>query len=172
MPPAGIPRPEEREYDAISTRLAAALDAAAAARPNPGRTETFRRLTRAEYRNAIRDLLALDVDAAALLPTDESSHGFDNITVGDLSPTLWNRYLSAAQKISRLALGRVPPGVREETFRVRPDITQDSHVDGLPVGTRGGTAIEFNFPQDGQYDVQVRLVRDRNDARRRTARAA
>ena len=86
MPPVGIPRPDEREYDAISTHLAAALDAAAAERPNPGRTETFRRLTRAEYRNAIRDLLALDVDAAALLPPDESSHGFDNITVGDLSP--------------------------------------------------------------------------------------
>ena len=75
-----------------------------------------------------------------------------------------NRYLSAAQRISRLALGRVPPGGGEETFRVRPDITQDSHVDGLPVGTRGGTAIEFNFPQDGQYDVQVWLIRDRNDA--------
>ncbi len=130
MPPGESPRPEEREYEAAISWLASLLDAAAAAHPDPGRTETFRRLNRTEYRNAIRDLLALDVDVAALLPPDESSHGFDNITVSDLSPTLLNRYLSAAQKISGLAVGRGPRAPREETFRVRPDVTQDSPVEG------------------------------------------
>ena len=93
MPPAGEPRPDEATYDAVVAALEASLDRAAAARPNPGRTDTFRRLNRTEYQNAIRDLLALDVDVAALLPADESSHGFDNVTVGDLSPTLLERYI-------------------------------------------------------------------------------
>ncbi len=109
-----MPRPEERDYDAAVAWLESSLDAAAAERPNPGRTETFRRLNRTEYQNAIRDLLALEVDAASLLPPDESSHGFDNITVTDLSPTLLNRYISAAQKISRLAVGT---SVRERRRR-------------------------------------------------------
>ncbi|MCI0335428.1 MAG: DUF1592 domain-containing protein, partial [Planctomycetes bacterium] len=113
--------------------------------------------------NAIRDLLGLKVDIASLLPTDESSHGFDNITVSDLSPALLNRYLSAAQMISRLAVGRAPRQPREDTFRIRPDITQDVHVEGLPIGTRGGAAIEYTFPQDGVYEIQVRLMRDRNE---------
>src|SRR6185436_3891502 len=104
------------------------LDRAAANRPNPGRTETFRRLNRTEYQNAIRDLLALDIDAAALLPKDDASHGFDNVTVGTLSPTLLDRYISAAQKISRMAIGspgRKPGG---DTYRVLPDVTQEDHV--------------------------------------------
>jgi hypothetical protein len=132
-------------------------------RPNPGRTETFRRLNRTEYQNAIRDLLAIEIDAAALLPPDESSHGFDNITVSDLSPALLSRYLSAAQTISRLAVGRTLPAPREEVFRIRADITQDGHIEGLPIGTRGGTVIDHNFPQDGEYEIQIRLMRDRND---------
>ena len=107
MPPKEA-RPTEAQYQSALEWLEGSLDAAAAARPNPGRTETFRRLSRTEYQHAIRDLLALDVDVAALLPPDESSHGFDNITVSDLTPTLLNRYLSAAQKISRLAIGRQP----------------------------------------------------------------
>ena len=93
MPPAGLPRPDERGYSALVSELETSLDSAAAARPNPGRTDTFRRLNRTEYQNAIRDLLAIDVDVASLLPSDESSHGFDNVTVGDLSPTLLERYL-------------------------------------------------------------------------------
>jgi hypothetical protein len=88
MPPVGKERPDDPTYDAVVASLEAALDRAAAANPNPGRTAAIRRLTRTEYRNAIRDLLALDVDVAALLPADESSYGFDNVTVGDLSPTL------------------------------------------------------------------------------------
>ncbi|MBW8884212.1 MAG: DUF1592 domain-containing protein, partial [Planctomycetia bacterium] len=119
---------------------------------------------RIEYQNTIRDLLAIDIDAAALLPADESSHGFDNITITDLSPTLLNRYVSAAQKISRLAVGRAPRAPGGETFRIRPDVTQDVHIEGLPLGTRGGTLIHYNFPVSGEYEVQIRLMRDRNDA--------
>ena len=88
MPPPGVPRPDEATYDALASRLEAALDGAAAARRNPGRTETFRRLTRLEYQNAIRDILALDVDVSSLLPKDDASHGFDNVSNGELSPTL------------------------------------------------------------------------------------
>jgi hypothetical protein len=163
MPPADMPRPEEAEYDAAIAWLESSLDAAASERPNPGRSETFRRLNRTEYQNAIRDLLALEIDAAALLPADESSHGFDNITVTDLPPALLNRYISAAQRISRLAVGRAPDEPHEEIIRVRPDVTQDSHVEGLPLGTRGGAKIAYNFPRDGEYEIRVRLMRDRND---------
>jgi hypothetical protein len=163
MPPPDMPRPTDEEYESVLTRLESSLNAVAAANPNPGRTETFRRLTRTEYRNSIRDLLALEVDVVSLLPPDDSSHGFDNITVADLSPSLLNRYLSAAQTISRLAVGRAPPAPREDTFRIRPDITQDVHIAGLPIGTRGGAAIAYHFPQDGEYEIQIRLMRDRND---------
>ena len=163
MPPSEMPRPEESEYDAAVTWLESSLDAAAASSPNPGRTETFRRLNRTEYQNAIRDLLALEVDVASLLPPDESSHGFDNITVSDLSPALLNRYMSAAQSISRLAVGIAPREPREDVFRIRADVTQDSHVEGLPIGTRGGASIAYNFPQGGEYEIQIRLMRDRNE---------
>src|SRR6202023_3872394 len=92
-------------YSVLVSKLERALDSAAEAKPNPGRTDTFRRLNRTEYHNAIRDLLAVEVDTAPLLPGYESSHGFDNVTVGNLSPVLLERYLSAARKISRLAIG-------------------------------------------------------------------
>jgi len=112
MPPTGLPRPDESGYRTLLSAIETDLDRAAAANLNPGRTDTFRRLTRAEYRNAVRDLLAIDTDVTALLPSDESSHGFDNVTVGNLSPALLERYLAAAEKLSRLALGhagRAPP---------------------------------------------------------------
>lgn len=164
MPPASKKsRPSETEYNDALKSLTGALDAAARSQPNPGRTETFRRLTRTEYQNAIRDLLALDIDAGVLLPKDESSHGFDNITVGDLSPTLLNRYVSAAEKISRMAIGaprRTPGG---DTFRLPPDLTQEEHVDGLPPGTRGGALLNHTFPRDAEYEFQIRLTRDRNE---------
>ncbi len=163
MPPQEAPRPQEREYDAAVAWLESSLDAAAAKSPNPGRGETFRRLNRTEYRNVIRDLLGLEVDVASLLPADESSHGFDNVTVADLSPTLLNRYISAAQKISRLAVGVAPQSPRGDTVRIRPDVTQDSHAEGLPIGTRGGALISHNFPVDGEYEIQVHLMRDRNE---------
>jgi mono/diheme cytochrome c family protein len=163
MPPAEMPRPAEREYNQVVSWLESALDAAAARRPDPGRTPSLRRLNRTEYQNAIRDLLALQVDATQLLPADESSHGFDNITVSDLSPTLLNRYISAAQEISRRAVGRASQSPGGDTFRVRPDVTQDDHIAGLPLGTRGGVLIPYHFPQSGEYEVQVRLMRDRNE---------
>ncbi|MDQ3622624.1 MAG: DUF1587 domain-containing protein, partial [Verrucomicrobiota bacterium] len=162
MPPPGKERPEESTYIAVLSRLESSLDDAAARHPNPGRTDTFRRLNRTEYQNAIRDLLALDIDAATLLPKEEGGHGFDNVTVGNLSPTLLDRYISAAQKISRLAVGapRRPGG---DTIRLPADLTQEKHVPGLPIGTRGGALIPYTFPQDAQYEIQIRLARDRNE---------
>jgi hypothetical protein len=163
MPPSGKARPSEEAYAAMVDGLEAALDDAAAARPHPGTTDTIRRLTRLEYQNAIRDLLDLEIDAAALLPPDESSHGFDSATTGTLSPTLLERTLSAAQKISRLAVGSVGRSPGGDTFRVPPDVTQEERLEGLPAGTRGGTRIPYTFPQDGDYDVRVVLARDRDE---------
>jgi mono/diheme cytochrome c family protein len=163
MPPAGRKRPDEDTYAAVVSQLENALDRAAAARPNPGRTDTIRRLNRTEYQNAIRDLLALDINAASLLPADEASHGFDNVTVGELSPTLLDRIITAAQKISRLAVGGARRSPGGDTIRVPADITQEDRVDGLPLGTRGGALIRYTFPQDGEYELQIRLARDRNE---------
>jgi len=163
MPPVGKDRPVDKVFDEMAKMLSSTLDRAAVKNPNPGRTETFRRLNRIEYQNAIRDLLALDIDATALLPKDEASHGFDNVTVGDLSPAFLNRSISAAEKISRLAVGapyRQPGG---DTYRLRPDRTQEEHVEGLPPGTRGGLLIAHTFPRDGEYEIQIRLTRDRNE---------
>src|ERR1700724_3691 len=115
MPPPNVPQPSEADRLAILTWLETSLDAASAAKPNPGRTETLRRLNRTEYQNAIRDLLALDIDAASLLPADESGYGFDNVNVSDLSPTLLNRYISAAQKVSRLAVGTTQSALLNDT---------------------------------------------------------
>jgi len=163
MPPAGDPRPDEQTYRAVLSSLEGALDRAAAAHPNPGRTSTIRRLTRTEYQNAIRDLLELDVDVTSLLPADESSYGFDNVTVGDLSPMLLERYISAAETISHLAMGSPSRSPGGETIRVPPDLTQEEHIEGLPIGTRGGAVVPYAFPQDGEYEIQVRLRRDRDE---------
>jgi len=160
MPPANAPQPPKSDRLAMLTRLEASLDAAAAAQPNPGRTETLRRLNRTEYQNAIRDLLALDIDAASLLPADESGHGFDNVNVGDLSPTLLDRYISAASKISRLAVGSTQSSLQSDTFLLPADLTQEDHLPGLPIGTRGGMSRSHAFAQDGDYDIQILLARD------------
>ncbi|HKQ40421.1 MAG TPA: DUF1592 domain-containing protein [Verrucomicrobiae bacterium] len=159
MPPADRKRPDEKTYGEMLRELETALDGLPA---NPGRTETFRRLTRTEYQNSIRDLLALEVDVSTLLPKDEEGHGFDNVSAGTLSPALLNRYISAAEKISALAVGG-PRRVGGDTFRIAPDVTQEEHVEGLPPGTRGGTLIAYNFPQDAEYEFQMRLTRDRNE---------
>jgi cytochrome c5 len=163
MPPAGAPRPDERAYAALLSSLETTLDRAAKANPDPGRTDPFRRLNRTEYRNAVRDLLDLEVDVADLLPRDDASYGFDNVSVAGLSPTLMERYLSAAQKVSRLAVGspvRVP-GSRMVVLP--PDLTQEAHLEGLPFGTRGGLSVTHTFPVDGDYTLRVRLSRDRNE---------
>ncbi len=164
MPPADERRrPDEDIYQKFTHDLAGVLDEGATADPQPGRIESFRRMNRTEYQNAIRDLLAVDFDAASVLPADELAHGFDNITVTNLSPTLMDRYITASQRISRLAVGaplKIPAG---HTVRIPADRTQEKHVDGLPLGTRGGTLIPYNFPRDGVYEVRMRLARDRNE---------
>ena len=163
MPPPGLPKPSESMYEAAVAVIADALDGDAELHPKPGRTDTFRRLNRTEYRNAVRDLLALDVRVEDLLPADEASHGFDNITVGDLPPTLLERYVSAAQRVSRLAMGRTGRLPDATTIRVPPDLTQERHIPGLPIGTRGGVSVPHTFPVDGEYEISVRLARDRNE---------
>jgi mono/diheme cytochrome c family protein len=161
MPPAGRPRPDTATGDAFVRSLEAQLDGAALAHPNPGRTEPFHRLNRAEYKNVIRDLLDLEVDVDSLLPADDSSYGFDNIAgVLKMSPTLMERYLAAAQKISRLAVGTPPPLPNVDYVRLGDDLQQDEHIEGLPVGTRGGVSIPYRFPMDAEYVIKVRLARD------------
>jgi mono/diheme cytochrome c family protein len=163
MPPAGMPRPDDATYDRLAVNLETALDAASAARPNPGRTDTFRRLSRVEYQNAIRDILALEVDVSALLPKDDASHGFDNVANGELSPTLLERYLAAAQKVSRAAVGGPLPSPASHVVILPSDLTQEDHLEGLPLGTRGGALVGHTFPLDGTYEIQMRLSRDRNE---------
>jgi mono/diheme cytochrome c family protein len=163
MPPVGLPRPDEKTYDSVIASLSASLDTASAAHPDPGRTDTFRRLNRAEYQNAIRDLLALDVDVSGMLPGDEAGHGFDNVTVGNLSPSLLEQYLQAAQKIGRLAVGIAPKSPGGDTMTLPPDLTQEQHFEELPLGTHGGMVVHYTFPQDAEYDFSVRLQRDRNE---------
>ena len=160
MPPPNMPQPSQDERRALVTWMETSLDAASVAKPNPGRTETLRRLNRTEYQNAVRDLLALDIDSASLLPSDESGHGFDNVTVGDLPPTLLDRYISAAQKISRLAIGSTQSSMQADVIRLPADLTQENHMPGLPIGTRGGASISYTFAQDGEYDIQMWLARD------------
>ena len=159
MPPAGAPRPERAVLEAFRHSIETSIDRAALERPNPGAT-SLHRLNRAEYENAVRDLLDLDVDAAALLPPDDSMEGFDNIAdVLGTSPALIERYVGAAAKISRLAVGNTDLGPISTTYKVRGDLSQDRHVEGLPVGTRGGTLIRHNFPVDGEYLFKFSLLR-------------
>jgi hypothetical protein len=158
MPPQGMPRPDQATMERFAVSLETSLDHAAAERPNPGRTPVHR-LNRAEYANAIRDLLTVDVDVTGLLPSDDESYGFDNIAETlRMSPVLLERYLSAARKISRLAVGDTNIIPSYETYRVRPDLGQDEHIEGLPLGTRGGLLIHHNFELDGQYDFKTKLA--------------
>ena len=118
-------------------------------------------LNRAEYARSVRDFLGLDIDAAALLPPDEESYGFDNVAdVMKVSPLLLERYLSASRKISRLAIGDPQIDPVAESSRVRPDLSQHDHIEGLPLGTRGGLLISHNFPLDGEYVLSVKLARN------------
>ena len=163
MPPAERPRPDDDATLAFAGWLESELDRVAAARPDPGRTAPLHRLNRAEYRNAVRDLLALEVDVDALLPADDSSYGFDNIgTALRMSQSLLERYLAAARTVSRLAVGSPPPAVVGETYRLATDIQQHDRMDGLPFGTRGGALVTHLFPQQAEYDIQVELGRARN----------
>lgn len=163
MPPVGMPRPDKAGYDHLATYLETSIDKGAALHPNPGRP-ALHRLNRAEYANSIRDLLALNIDATDYLPADDSSFGFDNVaSVLNLSPSLQERYISAAAKISRLAVGDPATSPIVATYRVRSDITQNYHIEGLPLGTRGGVLIHHNFPLDGEYVFKVKMLKSTVD---------
>ena len=159
MPPAGRRRPAAAVRASLVGWLESELDRAAAANPNPGRKEPFHRLNRAEYRNAVRDLLALDVDVASLLPADDASYGFDNIAgVLRISQSQLEQYLSAARKIGREALGRELPAPAVTEYRVAETRPQYDHIEGLPFGTRGGLLVTHHFPRDGTYEIAVALL--------------
>lgn len=161
MPPAGSPRPGDEDYSRFAAWLETRIDREAQRSPNPGRRPAVHRLNRAEYANAIRDLLHLEIDATALLPVDDSGYGFDNIAdVLSVSPMLTERYLAAARKISRLAVGDPSMQPTTTTFPVDKYLRQDGRVsDDLPFGSRGGIAVRHFFPVDGEYVVKIQLLR-------------
>src|SRR5688572_12779623 len=159
MPPAGAKRPERAALDSFAGSIETAIDRAAAGNPNPGRAP-LHRMNRVEYENSIRDLLALDVDSSTLLPADDSSHGFDNIAdVLGVSPSLLERYVAAAAKISRLAVGERDAAPNQVTYSVKGDLSQNQTLEGMPLGTRGGTTIRHNFPVDGEYQIRLSLLK-------------
>jgi len=155
MPPSGNRRPDPAAMESLILWMENELDAKAVTHlPPPG----LHRLNRTEYANAIRDLLALEVDATKFLPSDDSTRGFDNIAGAlTMSPALMEAYLSAAGKISRLAIGDVTAS-RQEVFEVPPDTAQNYHVEGLPFGTRGGVLIPYQFPADGDYTFRIKGI--------------
>ncbi len=160
MPPQGNPRPDAAELDGLIHYLESSLDRAAAAKPNPGRAP-LHRLNRTEYGNAVRDLLSIDVDVASLLPADDESDGFDNIAdVLKVSPSLLEQYLTASEKVSSLAVGDPSTTPISRLYQVPPDLPQEDHIEGLPLGTRGGILIHHNFPLDAQYDFSVALLQN------------
>ena len=163
MPPPGAPRPDAASYDRVATFLETELDRTEAARPHLGKLPLTHRLSRTEYRNAVRDLLALEslpreVSIDYLLPPDNISSGFDNIAdLLFISPSNMERYLDAARKISRLAIGDPAMPVMVNIYRLDPEHPQDERVDELPFGTRGGIAVRSEFPVDGTYIVKVEV---------------
>jgi len=164
MPPAGMPRPDQATYDSLALYLETALDRAAAAHPNPGRP-VLHRLNRVEYTHAVRDLLALDIDGNTLLPADDSRYGFDNIgEVLTVSPLLMERYMAAAGKISRLAVGEPEVLPVFETYNIPKYYVQEDRMnEDLPLGSRGGIAVLHHFRLDGEYIIQVRLAKNSRD---------
>jgi hypothetical protein len=159
MPPPGMRRPEPAQYTALTEFLEKQIDVTAMAKINPG-TTILHRLNRAEYANAIRDLLDLEIDPATLLPADESSRGFDNIAGSlALSPPLLESYTTAAGKIARMAVGfwKTPTVA---TYVLPSDTTQDYHIEGMALGTRGGIVVRQIFPADGEYKFSIKSLRD------------
>ena len=159
MPPRNSPTPGTAELERFRSALITSLDRAAAAKNNPGRY-VLHRLNRTEYANAVRDLVGVEIDVTELLPSDGGDFGFDNIaTALTTSPLLLERYLTAALRLSELAVGdpEVEPGTA--TFSISTVVTQGQHVDGLPLGTRGGTLVQYDFPADGEYVFYGRLLR-------------
>ena len=166
MPPPGRPRPDAATYHAVASSLETEIDRAWAASPNPGRISAVHRLNRAEYNNAIRDLFALDLDVKPLLPGDETADGsFDNFAdVLSISTAHLERYLSVARQVTRLATGLPPTSPRLERFEIPLHVMQDDRQsEDLPLGSRGGIAIHYDFPVDGEYLIKVRLQRQYQD---------
>jgi len=160
MPPQGRPRPAQPDVETFISYLETSIDRAALTKPNPGRAAVHR-LNRTEYGNAIRDLLDLDVDVTELLPADDESYGFDNIAdVLKVSPSLLEQYLAASRKISSLAIGDSSVIPITQVYRTPPDLSQRDHIEGLPLGTRGGLLVHHNFPLDAEYDIRVFLLRN------------
>lgn len=160
MPPASAARPDEASAKAFVSALEAGLDGAAAAKPYAGAPE-LHRLNRAQYRNAIRELLALDVDVSSLLPPDSYSGGFDNISDSlTVTPTLVQGYVRAASKISREAVGDQKVSPSTSIYNVPKVVNQMRHVDGAPIGTRGGISVMHNFPADGEYTFKLKFYYD------------
>src|ERR1700736_1733909 len=164
MPPVGMPRPDAATYEALVKAIEGERDRVAQVKPNPGHP-TLHRLNRAEYANVIRDLLAVEVDVAEMLPADDTGYGFDNIgDVLQVSPLLMERYLSAAGKISRLAVGDTTAPVSYQTYPVSHGLNQvDRMSEEMPLGSRGGTAVHHRFPVDGEYEISVGLARGKAD---------
>ncbi len=163
MPPVGMPRPDHNTYTSLITWLETEIDKLAAANPNPGRTDTFHRLNRSEYANAVRDLLSLEVNVEELLPADDiDAYGFDNMTeVLNVSPALMESYLSAARKTARMSIGESPLAPIAETYEVPILLNQaDRMSEDLPFGSRGGLAVRHYFPADGDYDLAITLHRN------------
>ena len=163
MPPPGRPRPDPDTRNAFVTALETEIDEVAAMTPAPGRSATFHRLNRTEYQNAIRDLLAVDMDIVNLLPPDGQNFGFDNN--GDalaFSPLLLDRYLSVARHISRMAVGSPNAAPVATTYKIATDFGQDDRIEGLPYGTRGGMLVRHPFPLDADYEIDIRLARNYN----------
>jgi mono/diheme cytochrome c family protein len=169
MPPSGMPRPDEPTYNAVATWLESELDRAASARPEPGGLPALHRLSRTEYQNAIRDLLAVDalpkeMDYSVLLPADNAASGFDNLAdLLFMSPAIMERYFDAARKISRLAVGDPKIPLMVNIYRLPGHLPQDGRVDDLPFGTRGGTAIRSTVPLDGDYAIKIELAGPTNE---------
>ena len=163
MPPMEMPKPSEAVYNELVSWLESEIDELAASAPNPGRTDTFHRINRAEYANSVRDLLNIDVDVEELLPADDiDAYGFDNMAdVLTVSPALMERYLSAARKTARLAIGEEPLGPVSQIYEVPILLNQNDRMsDDLPFGSRGGVAMDHYFPVAGQYDLSLRLHRN------------
>ena len=159
MPPVGMPRPDEATLQGFAASLERRIDAQALKSPDPGH-KPIHRLNRTEYRNAVRDLLGLEVDVMDLLPADDESHGFDNIAgVLRVSSSLLEQYLTAARRVSSVAVGTDTEVVRL-AYRVPPDDSQQDEVDGLGLGTRGGLRFRHNFPQDAEYELATSLMRN------------
>ena len=160
MPPPGIPRPDAATMRSFVTSLETGVDQAAAVRPNAG-APALHRLNRTEYRNSIRDLLGVDVDAASLLPADDMSHGFDNMADAlTVSPALMEGYIRAAGRISREAVGDPHVDAATKTYHIARVVNQMRHVDGTPFGTRGGLSVIHDFPADGEYFFKMSLYYD------------